>query len=185
MKEVADGYQWVAEWSFRGIDADAVGAELDALTVNGRKATTAEVLDWIKENPESELHKCIEWNDAEAAYRHRLQQVGKVMRSLRRKIVSGGETIRLERRFFHISEGGYVNKDAVLSNDDFLQDVVERAVRDLENWKQRYSEIQHLSKKSVSFIDLAIDELKQNALPAKKRARKRARSAEAQPTAAE
>ncbi len=72
---------WSKESSFASkANAELVQDEIDALArqdENG-KCTNRALVDFAASHPESESHKCFNWDDTEAADRYRLQQAAKI-----------------------------------------------------------------------------------------------------------
>lgn len=59
-------------------DAQKVGEELEKIEYKD----AATVLEVARKNKKSELHKCFEWDDSEAAEQYRLLQAGQILRAL-------------------------------------------------------------------------------------------------------
>lgn len=59
-------------------DAQKVGEELEKIEYKDAKT----VLEAARKNKRSELHKCFEWDDSQAAEQYRLSQAGLILRAL-------------------------------------------------------------------------------------------------------
>ena len=70
-------YKWKDGARFRG-DAALVAEELSAL---GEK-TPEKALEYADQHEDSELHKCVTWDDAKAAHQYRLTEMRSVIRSV-------------------------------------------------------------------------------------------------------
>lgn len=131
-------------WKFNiSADAQLVGEELERLEVEG-EVTPKMVLDFAEQNPESEMHKCFEWDDSEAAKKYRMQQAQQVLCSISFKFkTSEEEPVQKQRIYLNIkntSEGikKFKNIKEVLKNDDEYQQLVDRAKEDFINCKAKY-----------------------------------------------
>ena len=73
----------VYKWKESRLKADAqkVGAELETLNEDQQGLTPAAILDKARD-PDTELHKCFEWDDTEAAEQYRLVQARFLVRNL-------------------------------------------------------------------------------------------------------
>ena len=129
-------------WKTIGFQADAqlVGEELEKLEVLG-ELTANIVLDYAKSNPESELYKCFEWDDTEAAHKYRMTQASGILCSISVKIKE--EPVQKQRVYVNIrttSEGTrkFKNIKEVLKNDEEYQQLVDKARNELANYKVKY-----------------------------------------------
>lgn len=64
-------------------DAPAWVAELEYLWEGREVLTAADVVEWARNNPDSELHGRFEWDDRTAAARHREDQARQMIREIR------------------------------------------------------------------------------------------------------
>lgn len=123
-----------------GADAQKVADEISSI---GDSATPAQILDKARDK-NSELHKCFDWNDAEAAEKWRLQQARLVVCNLIYK-----ETIRESaspvRLFFKTDgESGYKSTSLILQNKDEYQKLLSRALAELNSFKTKYKTLSEL-----------------------------------------
>jgi hypothetical protein len=111
------------------------------------------ILNWARDNPESELHGKIEWDDAKAAEAHRLDQVRRLITIYVRTEDGDRATISLIQDRF--PEGGYRQLDAVLSNSELRLMALRQAMRDYKRWETRYRHLVELSKifEAATLID--------------------------------
>jgi hypothetical protein len=101
----------------------------------------AEIIVSLAEDPASPLHPLLEWDDAEAAHQHRLQQARQLI--ARFKIIridhATGEEITV-RRFTHVdSKGKWYDTDRAMR--DWGEEILNRARKDLQRWKLRYDRL--------------------------------------------
>lgn len=98
-------------------DAQKVADEILAI---GQSATTAQILDKARDETDetTELHKCFDWNDAEAAEKWRLHQARDIVCSL--VIKERSETPRPEVRVFFKTgnESGYKPTVLIMQGKD-------------------------------------------------------------------
>lgn len=69
-------------WKIEGIykaNAERVYEEINSI---GEKFTPEDIVDKAAAEPESELHKCFEWDDRKAARKYRIEQAGHIVRML-------------------------------------------------------------------------------------------------------
>ena len=104
------GYAKVPGSRIRSSDVDAIGAELDALAVNGKSVDPDEVLKAAKIKT-SAMHSYFTWNDEAAAYKQRVNEAKYLIRSMQYeisyvKVYHDGteekeETVQTNVRMFH------------------------------------------------------------------------------------
>lgn len=132
-------YEWRKGARYSRLDPNAIGAELAALRDNG-VLYVEQTLNWARENPGSELHKALEWDDSKAAEEYRLHQMRDIIGSIRHREVNGGDVV-VHRSYYSIGGGAYPTAEQVREHDDYQQRVLAAAVRSLEGWRSRYEEI--------------------------------------------
>lgn len=139
----------VAKWKqgfdfmFNGADAQRVAEEISAI---GESPTTKQIVD-AGRNPDSELHKCFEWDNDVAAEKYRLTQAGYIVRNL----VIEENTIPTERpeiRFFYKPKGstGYCETRKIVRDEDAYRNLLERAYSELRAFKMKYSMLSELNE---------------------------------------
>lgn len=122
-------------------DANEAGVLFERLEAQGR-LTAANVVD--ESRPEdAPLHNEFEWNDGIAAEKYREEQARYLIRNIR--IVNEKEEPR--RMYFNIvqAEKGYSSINTILQSPDKTQALLEKALKDLISWQNRYKEIKELS----------------------------------------
>lgn len=140
----------IAKWRegygfYKGVDAQKVAEEVMSI---GDEATTEQIVERARDE-ESELHKCFEWDDTEAAGKYRLWQA----RNLMHHLVIQERTVpqdRPEVRFFYKttkSEGeGYTPTKIIVTNEDKHAQLLKQAYAELRAFKIKYSCLQELSE---------------------------------------
>ena len=123
-----------------GADAQKFADEISSI---GDSATPAQILDKARDS-KSELHKCFDWNDSEAAEKWRLHQARNVVCSLVYKEESK-EAAPPVRLFFKTdSESGYKPTSLILQNKDEYQKLLSRALAELNSFKTKYKTLSEL-----------------------------------------
>ena len=130
-----------AEWKIKGIfkaDAQKVADEIGENII-----TPEQVLEKAKNDENSELHKCFEWNDGIAAEKYRLIQARKIIINL--AYVPKEKTDEPVRCFQITREKSvYMPTKQFLVNNDEYQDLLKRAKVELESFKRRYATLSEL-----------------------------------------
>ena len=130
-----------AEWKIKGIfkaDAQRVADEIGENSI-----TPEQVLEKARNDKNSELHKCFEWNDDIAAEKYRLIQARKIIINL--AYVPKEKTDEPVRCFQITREKSvYMPTKQFLINNDEYQDLLKRAKVELESFKRRYATLSEL-----------------------------------------
>ena len=128
------------KWKVQGIfkaDAQKCYEEIGA-----DKVTPEEVLAKATDE-NSELHKCFEWDDTEAANKYRLIQARQIIQMI---VIKQEDTKKPEMRVFQITteRNTYQPTILFLEQKDEYQALLDRALRELEAFKVRYSTLSEL-----------------------------------------
>lgn len=130
-----------AEWKIKGIfkaDAQKVADEIGENSI-----TPEQVLEKARNDENSELHKCFEWNDGIADEKYRLIQARKIIINL--AYVPKEKTDEPVRCFQITREKSvYMPTKQFLVNNDEYQDLLKRAKVELESFKRRYATLSEL-----------------------------------------
>lgn len=128
--------QWKT-FTFGNADAQKVYEEI------GDKNTSAEEIVEKAKDPNTELHKCFEWDDSIAAHKYRLQQARSIMCNL--VFVSDDKDYE-PVRVFHITTEKTVYKPTklIIQKPDEYQALLARAKAELQEFRKRYKIIQEL-----------------------------------------
>lgn len=138
--------EWIPQSGFKGkADANKVALELESLGYknNTDEFNTQEMVDYARNNPNSEMHNLFEWNDAIAAEEYRNQQARNILRYLKITIVNE-ETKEKEStliRYFVSTgkqDGTYKKTEVIFRNPNEADRVLESMRRDAENFINRY-----------------------------------------------
>lgn len=128
-------------------DPQEVGQELERIEQKHGKCEPEIVLDEARD-PESPLHDYFTWDDAEAARKQRLAEARKVTRSVIIREVDGHEPEGPTRAFVHITDedgSGYESTTVAMKDQDKREQILERAYRDLERFKDRYGHLEEFA----------------------------------------
>lgn len=130
-----------AEWKIKGLfnaDAQRVADEIGENSI-----TPEQVLEKARNDENSELHKCFEWNDSIASEKYRLIQARKIIINL--AYVPKEKTDEPVRCFQITREKSvYMPTKQFLVNNDEYQDLLKRAKVELESFKRRYATLSEL-----------------------------------------
>ena len=124
---------------FKVEDAQSIGEFIERNKDIGTKA----LLEVIKENKKEPIYQYIEWDDDQASYMFRLQQVRNIVNHIEIEIV---ETKNQEpiRAFYSVQQVDdskdrvYVSMDTAFSSDYYRKQIIDRAIIEIKNWTARY-----------------------------------------------
>lgn len=124
-------------------DPQKVGEELEEVERLGT-LEAAHVVEYAERHKDSELHKCFEWDDNEAAKKYRLYQARLLICSISLEIKE--EPKQTQRVYVSIKdkdteERTFKNINEVLNNDEEYQQLVSKASNDLERCKEKYTNL--------------------------------------------
>lgn len=121
-------------------DAQKVADEILAI---GKSATTAQILDKARDE-KTELHKCFDWDDAEAAEKWRLQQARHIVCNL--VIKEKTDVPKPEVRVFFKTddESGYKPTVLIMQDKDEYQKLLARALAELNSFRAKYKSLTEL-----------------------------------------
>lgn len=127
-------------WKFNA-DAEKCYRELETL---GDSYTPQQIVDFAK-NPETELHKCFEWDDTKAAENWRKQQARYVCCSISIVTDETEQKPTAYRLIQHDTDKqSYQNVVVTVRNRDQYLDLLEMAKKELNSFKERYRRIVEL-----------------------------------------
>lgn len=132
-----------AEWRFKDLykaDATAVANELSSI-----KCTPENIVEYAR-NPESELHKCFEWNDTVAAEKYRIEQARQVLRTLVIKQENKQDKPPLRLFYKTNQREEYKPINLIVKQDNEYQSLLKRAQDELRAFKRKYSFLTELEE---------------------------------------
>jgi len=144
-------YKWTRN-AMGKLEAQVVGEELETIQKK-RGVLTPEVVVKEASKKTSKIHGCFEWDDSAAAKEHRLNQARYMLRSIEVVVettssVSGGDASKdIEIRAFHnvetaANEKVYVTLTQAKENDNYWNQVKEKALSEIKSWQAKYSSIE-------------------------------------------
>lgn len=136
-------------------DAQAIGEFLEKIKIR----TTENILAEIEKHPEHPIHGYVFNNtDQEAIIEYRLYRVRLVVQSVMYELDKKGNGLPM-RVFYNIvnSKGTkkYKTAEEVFKNTDYSNQVIDRAVTELNHWNLRYkvySELKQISAPIEQFV---------------------------------
>jgi hypothetical protein len=131
-------------------DAKAVGAHLELLRQQCKGELTPEDVLSDAKHDNSPLHSFFEWDNTAAAHQHRLAQARGLIRSVVAIYVDEEKQKPAVRAkaYVHIAEAGaphYREAGHAMSQSKTRRMVLQRAWRELQAWKTRYSDLKEFS----------------------------------------
>ena len=119
------------------------------------------LVNYARDNPESELHGKLEWDDGEAAHEFRCQQARQLIRMYVKFEPRVNRTVRgfLSVPTDRLNDGGYRTVENVLDNPIYRQQMVEQAFNDLMSIRRRNEHLPELDS-LFNTIDNIVNELR-------------------------
>lgn len=135
-------YGWRASRSHPALSAQVVGEELERLCAANAGVLDAKLVVDDARDEASPLHPAFEWDDELAAERWRLDQARGLARGLTVKVVekSDAEPVRAFVRLSVDEDRGYHSMPDVLRSPLMRKQLVEQALREAQQWWDRYEE---------------------------------------------
>lgn len=101
------------------------------------------VVEWARNNPDSELHGEFEWDDGKAAHEYRIWQARRVIAV---NVVSEhGERQVISLSIDRIKGGGYRNVEDVARDPSLMEIAVKDALTELRRVRAKYQHLKQLS----------------------------------------
>lgn len=142
--------QTIIKWKTGIFHADPKLCYEEIISI-GDEVTPEQVLEKATDAT-TELHKCINWDDADCARRYRLDQCGQILRSLI-VVTRPTEEEHREPMQFRVlvknethAGSGYKQIMAVVQDEDEYQKLLKQAMYELQVFKNKYSCLSELSE---------------------------------------
>ena len=139
-------YRW--EGYRYSVPAQTVGEVCEKLEEEYGEVTRQNLLDASRDKS-SPTHDLFEWRDDVAAEQWRLRESSKVLQCLKFTIITHDEKERTQRAFVNViskdTEGSYRSFDVAMTKKDLRAEVLKRALKELETFQAKYSELIELS----------------------------------------
>lgn len=131
------GFPWASK-----ADPAEVAERIISLSSGGKHPTPYDVLEDGR-NIAAPHHNIFEWEDSIAAEQYRLRQAGDILRSVVIVRTDTTEPKKPIRAFVHVlppneSDVAYVNIIDAMNDPGMRQQVLEKALKELETWKETY-----------------------------------------------
>lgn len=131
--------------------AQIVGEYLEKIAAHDRKISPRKLVQ-LARSKDSPLHEYFEWDDKIAGDRYRIIQARKIVNHLDVEISFDGETT-VEKAFFNLEfeeetledRNGYLDVETVATTKAYQDQIVEKALKELIAWKERYKRYQELN----------------------------------------
>jgi len=142
-------YVWKAG-SFLNADVQKVGKKLEETREQNGGVLTPSVVVKAAKPKKSPLHDCFEWDDSKAAQQYREDQARYVLRHIAvvYDIDSTGnqKTVRAFVNIMDDENRVYQNILVAMQNVDMRQQILNRALRELGQFRERYHELEELAQ---------------------------------------
>jgi len=134
----------------RGMDAQAIGYELEALEAKFGVLSPGLVVEAAKKK-RSPMHQAFEWDDTKAAQMGRKRQAADLLGGIVVIMEDSGEPVR---RFIKVVTSpenpdenvtGYVTLQTAMSNADQREAILKRAKGELQAFRRKYKGLQELA----------------------------------------
>ena len=137
-----EGYQFP-------VPAQVVGELCEKIEERDGEVTRKGLLDASRDEA-SPTHKLFEWDDDVAAEKWRMYQAGKVLQALKITIITPDREKQTQRAYVNVIpkdvEGSYRSFNIAMTQVDLREGVLQRALRELTTFQEKYSNLTELSK---------------------------------------
>lgn len=135
-------YQWRTPGYFK-LDAQIAGDELERIS-NSKPLTPENIVDESRSET-AVLHNCFDWNDKTAAESYRQVQAREIVRNIVTVSVDGAEVAESVRAFVSI-QGDYKPISVVVKTKDYQDEMLQKALRELQSFQRKYSGLSQLAE---------------------------------------
>lgn len=133
---------WKTDGLFKA-DANKVAGEIFSI---GESVKPVEVLEYAR-NPNSELHKCFDWNDTTAAEKWRVKQARDILCNLVFARIEEGKSEKTNIRITHkVDDSGYKQTVKLVRNEDEYAALLHQALKELDIFKRKYACLSELEQ---------------------------------------
>lgn len=155
-------YSWKPETRI-SLDAQMVGERLEHLrAAHAGKLTPEAVVDDARPE-DTPLHAAFEWDDSRAAEEYRKEQARYLIRHVQVVIEEPAVQTRVVRAFVNVTvegenerEQAYTSIAAAMSEPELRRQVVARALREVQEWRKRYSDLRELAEVFEAIDEVAV-----------------------------
>lgn len=148
-----EAVKWKLPGLHKGIDAGKCYSEILEI---GDTATAKQIVDRARDET-SELHKCFEWDDTEAAEKWREHQARNVVNQLVVSVRQEDDKEPVNIRVMHIADNPHEYKQTrlIVQNADEYASLLSRAMAELKAFRDKYKTLSELEQ-VFDAIDLLV-----------------------------
>lgn len=133
-------YKWIYTIN---ADAQKVGEELEQIE-RGGSINPTHLIEYAQRHKDSELYKCFEWDDSEAARKYRLRQAGVIISSISVEVRE--EPREIQKIYYSVNdnrtnEKKFKNISEIINNNDEYSQIVEKAKNEFIKCKSKYESL--------------------------------------------
>lgn len=146
-------YQWrKGARGLSNLDADKIGSEIDYMIDNNIPHDPEGIVEYARQNEDSELHKGFEWDDTKAAENYRIEQARYITRHIIHIVNNPNAEVEEEREpevrvFFQIgNKTEYKRTVEIHRNEDEYAALLAKAMSELRAFKRKYSTLVELEE---------------------------------------
>lgn len=140
-----DGYVYASR-----ANPEVVAKRIRSLIQKHGDIITPEIIVEDAKSVNSPLHNLFEWDDTEAAIKYRERQARDLLVSIRVLIDDNEENSQPIRAFVNIIDeeagSGYIDSIRAVAIDEYREQLLMRALREINAWISRYNEFQELAE---------------------------------------
>lgn len=132
-------------WKYTGSlgDAQKIGEELESIELSG-EVTNEKVLQYAKDNKDSELYKCFEWDDKIAGEKYRLLKASQIISSI--SFIVEEEPVKKQKIYYSIKSEKeearkFKNIKDILEDDEDYKALLDKARKEFETCKDNYDSL--------------------------------------------
>ena len=144
-------YKWAQNYH-SSADPAKVAAELEEIRRRSAGVIVTEVVLEEARNETTELHLCFEWQDDLAAEKFRMIQARTVVNSLRVVMEDASDNQEPARIYINVPSSDathtnhYVLRQEAVCREETRGFVIARAVQELQNWTQKYGDLEEFAE---------------------------------------
>ncbi len=143
-------------WKYAGFKAEAqkVGEELEKIE-ELETLSNKSVLTYARENKNSELYKCFEWDNGIAGEKYRLIQASNIISSI--SFVVNEKPVEKQKIYYSVKTeeknvNTFKNIKGILNDDNEYEKLCNKAKKEIENCTEKYNTlIQRNDLKNIIF----------------------------------
>lgn len=132
------------KWGSYNFKGNAQGVYLEISSI-GKEVKPKQIVEYARNNEDSELHKCFTWDDTKAAEKWRIQEAKLITANLvvnYKKEGSQNEKTEIVRAFFRTDSSinaGYKRTIEIIKDEDEYAGLLMVAKKELNQFKDKYS----------------------------------------------